>query len=262
MQTRWLVLTLLLAPFVLVGAQAWQRQAGTVALMPAFAATSVAKIEMAAGRDQVVLGRRLDTGRWEILSAADAPGDSARIAATIERLRELRGKPLPEGAPPSRTEPLEVRLQDAEGRVLGHAAIWPGEVRRLPDGLRLAIAAPPALPLWPSAWSTLAAPKVPVGSIAQVERLTPAGPVALGTEDAVRVAALLESLSAKDFVAGSSVNWMGASLLRVRLADGNSLDLQQVSDGDGRFHLRLTSDTLTQIRATRHFAFRVSEALP
>jgi hypothetical protein len=69
-------------------------------------------------------------------------------------------------------------------------------------------------------------------------------------------------MSAKDFVPGSSVDWMGARHVRVRLTDGSAIDLQQVPDGEGRYFLRLASDTLTEVRAARSYAFRVAKPLP
>jgi hypothetical protein len=48
----------------------------------------------------------------------------------------------------------------------------------------------------------------------------------------------------------------------VRLTDGQAIDIQQVPDGEGRWHLRFTSDTLTEIRAIRRFAYRSERALP
>jgi hypothetical protein len=262
MQTRWLVLALLLAPMLLLGAQGLRQAAGTERLLPPFDPAAVSRIEIARGREQVVLARRMDTGQWEIPSAADAPGDAVRIRAALGRLQQVEGQPLPAGTAPDAREPLEIRLLGADGRELGQAGFWTAQAQRRPDGPRLQIAAAPALPLWPSAWSSLAAPRIAVAQIAQVERVTPEGPVVLDTEAAVAVAKLLEVLVARDFVAGSSVNWVGAAHLRVRMADGSAIDLQQVPDGDGRFHLRLASESDTAIRAARRFAFRVSEPLP
>jgi hypothetical protein len=262
MNVRAVLLALMLAPLLIFGVQMARRDAGTQRLLPGLEADAVARIEIARGREQVVLGRRMDTGAWELLSAADAPGDEARIAATLDRLADLRGRPLPEGAPPQRREPLEIRLSDAQGRVLGHAAFWTGEAARLPGGPRLAVDGAPALPLWQSAWASLSPPRIVAGEVAAVERLTPDGPELLPTDAAVEVARMLGGLTATDFVAGASVSWAGARQLRVRMADGQVIDLQQVPDGEGRFHLRLTSDTWTDVRAVRRFAFRVREPLP
>jgi hypothetical protein len=262
MNVRLVVLALFLAPVILFGAQILQREAGAERLLPGVEADKVARVELARGREQVVLARRMDTGQWEVLSAADAPGDAARIGAAIEALVALKGRPVPEGAPPPRREPLEVRLSDQTGEVLGHAGFWTGEAARLPSGKRIVVADTPALPLWQSAWSSLRPPVIVPGEVAAVERLTPDGPVALSTDEAVAVARLLGGLSATDFVGGATVSWAGARLLRVRMADGSAIDLQQVPDGEGRFHLRLTSDTRTDVRAARRFAFRVGAELP
>jgi hypothetical protein len=259
---RWLVLALLVAPMLLLAGLQLSRQSGTAPLLPALDPDAVARIEIARGREQVVLIRRLDTGQWEIPSAADAPGDQQRIEQAIAELAALRGRPLAGNAPPQRREPLEIRLQDSAGETLGHAAFWADEAARRPDGPRLAIERPPALPLWPSAWSGLGAPRIPVGEIRAAERVTPEGPVPLTPDEAVVVARMLDSLAPTDFVAGATVDWMGARHVRVRLADGATVDLLQVPDGDGRYHLRLASDTRTDIRASRRFAFRVAEPLP
>jgi hypothetical protein len=262
MNVRVVLLALMLAPLLIFGAQILRREAGTERLLPGLDTEAVARIEIARGREQVVLGRRIDTGAWEVLSAAEAPGNAARIEAVVARLARLKGAPLPAGTPPQSREPLEIRLSDVKGRVLGHAAFWTSEAARLPDGTRLAISDAPALPLWQSAWASLTPPKIMASEVAVVERLSPEGPVPLSTEEAVGVAKMLGGLTATDFVAGATVRWMGARTLRVRMADGQLIDLQQVPDGEGRFHLRLTSDTRTDVRATRRFAFRVSDPLP
>lgn len=262
MNVRLVVLGLFLVPSLLFGAQALRREVGAERLLSGVDADDVARVELARGREQVVLARRIDTGQWELLSAADAPGDAARIRAAIDAMVELKGRPLPAGAPERRREPLEVRLSNQAGEVLGHAGFWAGEAARLPSGTRIAVADVPALPLWQSAWSSLQPPAIAPGEVAAVERLTPAGPVLLSTDEAVGVARMLGNLRATDFVAGATVSWAGARLLRVRMADGSAIDLQQVPDGDGRYHLRLTSDTRTDVRATRRFAFRVGSELP
>lgn len=263
MSTRALVLALLLAPVLLLGGLELRRTLATERLLPGVGAPSeVARVEIARGRDQVVLARRMDTGAWEILSAADAPGDAARIEAAITRLAALRGEPLPPGAPPPRREPLQVRLSDKAGNELGHAAFWTAEGQALPDGARLALAVPPALPLWPSAWTSLEPPRIDPADVAGAQRLSADGPAEVPLSETVAVADMLGSLSARDFMGSASVNWAGARQLRVMLVDGSSIDLQQVSDGDGRFFLRMTSDTRADVREARRYAFRVSESLP
>lgn len=225
---------------------------------------SVFRIELARGREQVVLARRLDTGAWVVASAADAPGDAARIAALVGRLRQLSGTPL--AAPPSDREPLELRLTARDGRVLGHAgfvagAAQPRDSDGRPAGPWIALAQTPALPLWPSAWSSLSPPAIAAASVAIVERITPDGPQRLDPAEAARAALRLERLSAVGFVPAAAVNWAGATTLRVTLADGQVIDTQTVPDGEGGAHLRLTSETLPDIRAARAFAFRLPEPL-
>ena len=262
MNPRWLVLALLLAPMALLGANLWRQSAGTEQLLPDIDSEAVAQIELSREGDRVLLARKAGTGTWEIPSAADAPADQARVKAALETLVDLRGRPLDASAPAQGRAPLKVRLSDEGGRPLGEAAFWAGEATRLPDGRRLALAKTPALPVWPSAWSSLQAPRIPADRIAAVEELTPEGTKLLSPEATVEVAAILSELGAKDFVAGADVGWAGAKLLRVKLTDGTIIDLQQVSDGDGRYFLRLTSDTLESVRAARRYAFRVKDALP
>lgn len=262
MNVRAVLLALMLAPLLIFGVQHVRRDAGTERLLPGLETQSVARIEIARGREQVVLARRMDTGAWALLSAADAPGDGARIDATLARLARLRGRPVPDGTAQQAREPLEIRLSDARGTVLGHAVFWANAAQRLPDGPRLEIAGAPALPLWQSAWAKLEPPRIVAAEVATVERLGPDGPVALPTDAAADVARMLERLVATDFVAGATVSWMGARMLRVRMADGQLIDVQQVPDGEGRYHLRLASDTRTDVRAARHYAFRVMEPLP
>lgn len=263
MTTGRLVLALLLLPILLIGGLALREQRGREALLPGLGSPDeVGRIEIARGREQVVIARRQDTGQWEILSAADAPGDAARIEAAIRRLADLRAPAVPEGRPPPRREPLEVRLTGRDGRELGHAALWTDEARRLPDGPRLALEKAPALPLWPSAWSSLRPPPIDPTNVARVERLTAAGAEPLDSEAAAEVARLLAGLTPKDFMPGTAVNWAGARQVRVTLTDGQVIDVQQVSDGERRYFLRLASETDPAIRAARRFAFRVTESLP
>lgn len=261
MNSRGLVLALLLAPMLLLGGQHLWQSRGTEPVVPAFDPDAVARVELARGDARVLLARGSDGG-WIIPSAADAPADAARVSAALDRLADLRGRPVAADEGPDMREPLRLRLSDAAGRPLAEADFWASQARARPAGTRLAIERPPALPLWPSAWSSLKAPRVPADRIAAVEELTPEGPRLLPPEDTVEVARILADLTAKDFVAGASVSWGGARMLRVKLTDGAVIDLQQVSDGDGRYHLRLTSDTLESVRAARRYAFRVAEPLP
>ena len=261
MNSRGLVLALILAPMLLLGAQQLWRTGGTQPLLPGLDPDQVARLELRRGEARVLLARGPDGG-WIIPSAADAPADPARIAMALDRLEDLRGRPVAAGAAADAREPLTIRLSGADGQLLGEADFWTTEAEARPGGERLTIAKPPALPLWPSAWSRLEAPRVPADRIAAVEELTPDGPKLLPPDATVEVARMLADLTAKDFVAGADVNWGGARLLRVKLTDGATIDLQQVPDGDGRYHLRLTSDTLDSVRAARRYAFRVAEPLP
>lgn len=255
-----ILLAMLLVPMLLFGAMALRDRAGRQAVLPGLAPADVARIEMAQGRAQVVLQRRPEG--WVVLSAADAPASEDRINALFAALADLRGRPLAGTVPPQRREPLRLRLLDSRGEPIGDLGFWATEVRALPDGPRLAIDTPPALALWPSAWSTLQPPRIDPAKIARVERLTLDGPVQLADADAARVADMLGRLSATGFVAGATVDWRGGRMLRVTLVDGAHIDLQQVPDGEGWHFLRLTSDTEADVRRVRRFAFRVSEALP
>jgi hypothetical protein len=262
MRTRHLVLALLLAPLLALALSLGLSRAGTRLLLPGLDPAAVARVELARGREQVVLQKRLDTGGWQILSAADAPGDSARIEAMLQALAGLRGRPLADGSRAPAREPLQLRLLDAEGDQLGHAAFWAGEAQTLPSGPRLTLEKAPALPLWASAWSSLKPPQLDIAKLEEVQALTPEGPRSLPPEAVGAAARVLLSLGPGDFVAARSVNWAGARQLRLIFADGRVIDVQQVPDGAGRHHLRLTSDTDPAIRETRRFAFRTVEALP
>lgn len=268
MDTRRLVLALLLAPVLFFGFVALREQVGRERALPHFSPDEVARIELSHAGEELVLSRKAAAGpdgaQWSIPTAADAPGDAARIRAALVRLAKLEGKPVDSDAPApaAKREPVILRLLDAKGKPLAEAAFWSREVRPIPDGPLLAIEKPPALPLWPSAWSSQKPPRIDPSTVVKAERLTPEGPVALPDSDAAEIAAMLGGLSAGDFVAASGVDWMGARMVRVTLLDGSAIDLAQVPDGEGRFHLRLASDTRADVRASRRLAFRVSKALP
>ncbi len=251
------MLALLLAPMLAFGVWLGVDRLQSRAVLPGLDADAVRRIELSRGDEKLVLVRRGDA--WVVASAADAPGDARKIAAALHRLQSLRGKPIG-GTPVQARMPLEIRLQTGDGEKA--AAFWPGEGRLLPDGERLALAQTPALPLWPSAWSDLAPPRIDPAGVASVARLTAEGVQPLGADAAVVVAKILNDLSATGFVAGSGVDWGGAKLLRVTFVDGSALDLQQVPDGDGRYYLRLASEDRADVRAVRRFAFRVVEPLP
>ena len=125
MNVRAVLLALLLAPLLIFGVQLARRQSGAEQLLPGLDPDAVARIELARGREQVVLGRRQDTGAWEVLSAADAPGNAARITATLDKLAGLKGRTVPEGTPLQRREPLEIRLAGTPLAVPG-LPVWAG----------------------------------------------------------------------------------------------------------------------------------------
>ena len=262
MDTRRLVLALLLAPVIFFAFLGFRDQLGREKLVPRFEAADVARIELSHDGQQLALARNPADGKWSIPSAADAPGDAARIEAALQRLARLEGRPLDPATPAPSRAPVKVRLLDSEGKPLAESAFWSHEARALPNGPRLQIEKPPALPFWPSAWSSQQAPRIDPAKVVKVERLTAEGPEALPDSAAAEVVKMLGRLSAVNFVAGSSVDWSGARMLRVTLVDGTTIDMAQVPDGEGRYHLRLASDTQADVRAARRLAFRVSEVLP
>jgi hypothetical protein len=153
----------------------------------------------------------------------------------------------------------------AAGNRLGAAAFRPGAAAVLgADGARGPWRVPdrmPALPLWPSAWTSLVAPVIPAASVVTAVELTAGGPRPLDPAATERIAAALARLSARGFAAASSVDWAGARLLRLGLRDGGTIDLQTVPDGNGGAWLRLTSDTRADVRAVRRYAFRSVQPL-
>ena len=259
---RGLVLALVLLPFLIFGGAALWRTLGTQAVFPDLGRVgAVARIEIARGTDQVVLGRRAN-GAWVLLSADEAPGDAARIEATLHTLQALRGVPTAAGTPLPRREGLEIRLLDKDGGTLGHARFWTDQVSVMPDETRLDIAKAPALPLWPSAWSTLQPPAIRADAVVSARRITPAGATDLPPDAVVALGRLLAGLSAKDFVPARTVNWAGADYVQATMRDGAIIEVQSVPAGDGRYHVRLTSEQMAAVRLARPFAFRVEPALP
>lgn len=259
--TRALALLLVLLPFLLLAIGLARTTVGTERLLPMLSeASDVGRIELARGREQVVLVRRLDTGAWVLASAADAPGDVARVEAAIEALARLRGRPVADGAPAPRREPLRVRIEGREGIILGDAALWADEAHALPDGPRLAIVAPPALPLWQSAWSSLEAPRIDPNDVVAAQRIGPGGPEALPEAERKAIAALLARLDTREFRAAAGLDWSRADAVRLTLADGAIVDLQlRAAPGNG-LYLRMTSDRRSDVRAVRRFAFRAELA--
>lgn len=263
---RRLVLLLLLVPVVIFTAIAIADDATIMPLLPDLDLSRVAQVELSHDGDLLLLvrNRGAQGAGWQIRSAADAPGNVALIEDTLERIATIKGRPRPPAAQddaPARL-PVEVRLLDEHGSQLAITAFWEDRAQVQPDGPDLTIARPPALPLWPSAWSSLAAPRINIDRIAHVQRLTATGPERLDDTEAAQMALALGRLSARGFVAGADVDWQGSRMWRVRLADGQTLDLAQVADGEGHFFVRLSSADLADVQASQRFAFRMAESLP
>lgn len=239
---------LLVAAAVVFGAVFLLRSGG-VADAPA-----VSRIEMAQGRDQLVLEVRRDTGAWVLASAHDAPGDAERIAAFVEAVRDLE-----EGAPAERPagEPLEVRLTAEDGTVIRHLALWPGIAEARPIG-RPFVSTLPVPDLGPSAWSRLAPPAIDPAGLVAARRITPAGATALDPAARAALAAELASLSADGWVPARSLDWSAAEYLQVTRADGEILEVQRLARPDGRRFVRLTAERDPAFRAVRFFAFPVA----
>ena len=161
---------------------------------------------------------------------------SGKIAARLAPLILERG------------EVFALRRSDAEPPA-GVTGIRADLAARLPDGDTLRIGGMPALPDWPSAWTSLKAPAIDVSHVVAVERPGPDGPERLPPEAVGQTVAVLLALDAQDFMAGSDVRWMGAKSLRVIMDDGATIDLQQAPDGEGRYFLRMTSDKLAKANA-------------
>lgn len=236
---------------------------GREAIFPGLDPASVSRIEMQQGDTRLEM-RRGDSG-WVVASAADAPGNAARIDAMIDSMAHLRGRTAANPAA-QRRPPLSLMFRDASGRSLGAAGFWSGEAQRLgpngEPGQRLTLAETPALPLWPSAWSSLRAPSIAPGAVRSAERITPDGAVQLPPSDAAAANMILSELASPGFVAASDLNWTGSPMLRLHLKDGSIVDAQQTQSGDGQMYVRMASDTRADVRAARLFAFPVRRALP
>lgn len=211
---------------------------------------AVARIELARGREQLVFLRRRDTGQWEIASAEDAPADPAKIADLVRRLAAIAPGP-PVEAPA--TEPLALRLSDSEDRALAHAALWPGVIRVLPDGPAVATDFA-AGDLAPARWSVLEAPRLP--AIRRVLAPAAGGVAPLAGDAADALASALSNLSAEGWVPARTLNWAGAAYYQLETADG-LVEAQVTATSEGRF-VRLTAETLPDVRRARAFAFRLS----
>ncbi|WP_448578967.1 hypothetical protein [Thermaurantiacus sp.] len=209
------------------------------------------RIELARGREQLVLHRRQDTGQWEIASADDAPADARRVEALVRGL--LRVRPGEAVAAPA-GEPLALRVSDARGRTLAEAHLWPGRIRPLPEGTTR-IADLPMPPLAPQHWSTLKAPGL--GRIGRISRLGPEGLQPLGGPEAEALTRALRALPASFWVPARRINWAGALYYQIE-TDSGLVEAQLQDTPEGRF-VRLTAETRPDIRLVRAFAFRLPD---
>lgn len=236
---------------------------GREPIFPGLDPARVSRIEMVQGDTRLEL-RRGDSG-WVVASAADAPGNAARIDAMIDSMAHLRGRSVT-SAVPQRRQPLSLTFRDASGASLGAAGFWTGEAQRLgpngEPGQRLTLAETPALPLWPSAWSSLRAPAIAPGAIRSAERITPSGTVQLTPAGAAEANMVLSEIASPGFVVASDLNWTGSPTLRLHLKDESIVDAQQTQSADGQLYVRMASDTRADVRAARLFAFPVRRSLP
>lgn len=227
-------------------------------LFPDVRPADVGTIELLGASRSVTLARQGEG--WIITSAADAPGDKARIETTLTELVRLSGRANGANRTAATTTPppLRITLRDADGATLGVAGLWEGEGTRMRDGApdpRLTINDMPALPAWPSAWSSLEAPAITPDMIVSGSHITIDGPQPLSPDEMIMVARMLSNLSPRGFVAASDLNWAGARLLQVKLRDGATIDVQIASNAEGETFLRLTSDDKPEVRDVRHYAF-------
>ncbi len=261
-----LVLAVLAAPALAIpGVLGWQALS-TQPLFDHLDPDTVARItisKQAEGHHSRPLVLEKGPDGWIIRSAANAPADSRKIAAVLGQLADLRGPAADSSDADIQTSRLEVHLADRNGRELAAAAFRDTLASRLPSGPAIIAPTLPALPDWPSGWTTLEPPKIAVGRIVAVEAIGERQPpVRLPPEAVAQTVAILLSLSPQGFTGSNQVDWSGATSLRVLLDDGATIRLDQVPDGGGRYLLRLSGD-----RGTRHdlgsaYAFRVERPLP
>ncbi len=267
-RTRLVPLLLIVLPILLFGVALLRPVDRADRLFPALGQpATIARIELARGTAQVVLARRADTGDWAVLSAADAPGDARRIDALLDALARARTWPLPDGQSADPREPVELRLTRADGSVAGHVGVWEGQAERRdaggrPEGARLAVSGLPALPLWQSAWAAIEMPELAAASVARMERLDAGARIPVDPAATAETALALERLGQQDFVAAALINWAGARLYRLTLADGTAIDLQAVPEGKAGWRIRITSDDRADVRLVRAYAFLLPVALP
>ncbi|WP_448582101.1 hypothetical protein [Thermaurantiacus sp.] len=245
---RWLlVFFLLLAGAVVAG----------LLLKPAEKAPPIVRVEMAIGREQLILERRRDTGAWVIASANDAPGDAERIDQLVKSVLALKEGAAAAARPAD--EPMQIRLTSAAGRVVRHIALWPQVARTLPDGRPfLTDFAPPELS--PSAWSTLAPPPLNLADLQSAEAIGPGGPTPLPPAKRAALRADLEGLGARGWVLARTLDWTAATYVQARRADGAVIEIQHLTLADGRRFVRLTSDRDPALRSVRFFAFRLPDS--
>jgi hypothetical protein len=258
---RWIPAALVALPFVLV-ALLLSVAGGRAHLVPDLDPARVARIRIDHG------ARHLDMVRgpegWRIASAADAPADERRIAAFLDRLARTVSREAP--APMTPGLPIDLRLLDDEGALVGAVRLRPGAAQPLaaspsdPQAWK-AVARMPPVPTWPSAWTSLDPPRIAASAVVRVEQLGPQGPVRLDPPAGTRVAQALAGLTARDFRAAADIGWSGARLFRLTLADGTIIDVQAVPAPDGGTWVRLTSDTAASVRSARRFAFRLPHPL-
>jgi len=267
--TRLLVLVLVLLPLLAFGALAVQDRARQQPLLAEFQPEAVAEIELSHGDQSLLLRKRAGIGPWEILSAADAPGDAARIGTLLDSLARLEGRPIEQDSEsgPGNAAPVEVRLAGPDGTVIARLAFWSGHARRLDGspldgGPLLAVREAPLLPLWASPWSNLRPPKIDSTRLARAERITPEGLRPLDDGTAAAIALVLGKLTAVQFVPAFDLNWTRARMLRLTMLDGTRIDAMETTDAAGRIYLRFESPTDEEVRAVRRFAFRTAEPLP
>lgn len=209
------------------------------------------RIELARGRDQLVLHRRQDTGQWEIASADDAPADAQRVKEFLSGLARAR---LGERAEAPADEPLALRVSDASGRTLAQADLWPGRIRLSPQGATSATGLSMPL-LTPQDWSTLKAPSL--GPIGGISKLGPAGLEPLEGVEREALGKAFLALPASKWVPARQINWAGASYYQIETETG-LVEAQVQETPEGHF-VRLTAETRPDIRLARAFAFRLPD---
>lgn len=224
-------------------------------IFPGIQTAEIHRVEMQAGDKRLILARQGEG--WIITSAAAAPGDTGRIEAALRALTRLRGRPATVDQPGA--ERMTVTLYGATDHILGAAGFRTGEaVPIAPDGTRgprLMVNRLPALPHWPSAWSSLRPPVIAADSVVSASDITPEGMVPLAPAQRQQLADMLSGLAATGFVAAADHNWSGARTIRAQLRDGAAIDVQLLPADDGAY-VRMTSDQRQDVRNVRQYAFR------